>query len=115
LDALIGEVVNNIGSLHPNVTASNFAKARISNNFSDEDLASSLANMVGEVIGTISYLNAMLIGVNKAYYVGRVSQLEGVKKGLDARLKLANIGGQYNDRQGFGNAIGAIAYLNANT
>jgi hypothetical protein len=56
-----------------------------------------------------------LIGVNKAYYVGRVSQLEGVKKGLDARLKLANIGGQYNDRQGFGNAIGAIAYLNANT
>ncbi len=115
LDALIGEVVNNIGSLHPNVTASNFAKARISNNFSDEDLASSLANMVGEVIGTISYLNAMLIGVNKAYYVGRVSQLEGVKKGLDARLKLANIDGQYNDRQGFGNAIGAIAYLDANT
>jgi type II pantothenate kinase len=71
--------------------------------------------MIGEVIGTISYLNAMLIGVNKAYYVGRVSQLEGVKKGLDARLKLANIGGQYNDRQRFGNAIGAIAYLNANT
>ena len=38
LDALIGEVVNDIGSLHPDVTASNFAKARISNNFSNEEL-----------------------------------------------------------------------------
>ena len=43
LDALIGEVVNNIGSLNPDITASNFSKARNINNFNNEDIASSIS------------------------------------------------------------------------
>ena len=60
LDALIGEVVNNIGSLNPDITASNFSKARNKTNFNNEDIASSLSNMVGEVIGTVSYLKCII-------------------------------------------------------
>lgn len=115
LDSLIGEVVNNIGSLHPEITASNFAKSRSSNNFSEEDISSSLCNMIGEVIGTVSYLNALLIDVSKIYFIGRVSLLDLVRNGIDKRLKLVNISGQYEKNREFGNAIGAIAYLNANT
>ena len=115
LDALIGEVVNNIGSLNPDITASNFSKARNKTNFNNEDIASSLSNMVGEVIGTVAYLNALLIGVSNVYFIGRVSKMNIVKNGIEKRLNLAGISGNYIEKQEFGNVIGAIAYLNANT
>jgi|TARA_B110000008_G_scaffold16306_1_gene15189 type II pantothenate kinase len=111
LDFLIGDVVNEIGSLYPEITASNFAKARSNNNQKDEDIASSLSNMIGEVIGTVTYLNALLMGVDKVYFLGRTSLLDSVKKGIDQRLALAGIVGEYNSDREFGNAIGAIAYL----
>jgi type II pantothenate kinase len=115
LDALIGEVVNNIGDLDPEITASNFSKARNSSNLSNNDIASSLSNMVGEVIGTVAYLNALLLGVDNIYFIGRVSTLNTVKNGIEKRLNLAGVKGNYMENQDFGNAIGAIAYLNANT
>ncbi len=115
LDALIGEVVNKIGSLNTDITASNFSKARNKTDFNNEDIASSLSNMVGEVIGTVSYLNALLIGVSNVYFIGRVSKMGSVKNGIEKRLNLAGICGNYIEKQEFANVIGAIAYLNANT
>ena len=38
-----------------------------------------------------------------------------VKNGIEKRLNLAGISGNYIEKQEFGNVIGAIAYLNANT
>ncbi len=115
LDALIGEVVNKIGSLNTDITASNFSKARNKTDFKNEDIASSLSNMVGEVIGTVSYLNALLIGVSNVYFIGRVSKMGSVKNGIEKRLNLAGICGNFIEKQEFANVIGAIAYLNANT
>ena len=115
LDTLIGEVVNNIGSLNPDITASNFSKARNMTNFNNKDIASSISNMVGEVIGTVAYLNALLIGVSDVYFIGRVSKMLTVKNGIEKRLNLAGISGNYIEKQEFANVIGAIAYLNANT
>jgi pantothenate kinase len=71
--------------------------------------------MVGEVIGTVAYLNALLLGVDNVCFVGRVSTLNTVKNGIEKRLNLAGVKGKYMENQDFGNAIGAIAYLNANT
>ena len=115
LDSLIGEVVNNIGSLSPDITASNFSKARNKTDFNNEDIASSISNMVGEVIGTVAYLNALLIGVSNVYFIGRVSKMSTVRNGIEKRLNLAGISGNYIEKQEFANVIGAIAYLNANT
>ena len=98
----------------PEITASNFSKARNSSNFSKNDIASSLSNMVGEVIGTVAYLNALLLGIDNIYFIGRVSTLNTVKNGIEKRLNLAGVKGNYMENQDFGNAIGAIAYLNAN-
>ena len=114
LDSLIGEVVNNIGALDPEITASNFSKARDNSNLSNNDIAASLSNMVGEVIGTVAYLNALLLGVDNVYFIGRVSTLNTVKNGIEKRLNLAGVKGNYMENQYFGNAIGAIACLNAN-
>lgn len=111
MDFLISDVVNEIGSLYTEITASNFAKARTNNKQKDVDIASSLSNMIGEVIGTVTYLNALLMGVNKVYFLGRISLLDSVKNAIDQRLKLAGIVGEYKSNREFGNAIGAIAYL----
>ena len=70
---------------------------------------SSISNMVGEVIGTIAYLNALLIGVNNVYFTGRVSAMNSVRNGIEKRLNLAGVTGNYKDNQEYGNAIGAIA------
>jgi type II pantothenate kinase len=108
LDVMIGEAVNEIGNLNAEITAANFAKARNESTNSIEDIAASLCNMVGEVIGTVAYLNALLVGSNKAYFLGRTSMLSEVKKGIDARLALAGIEGIYDENRAFGNAIGVL-------
>ena len=108
VDHLIGEVVNDIGSLNPNVTASNFAKAKGVKNHNPKDIAASLTNMIGEVIGTTSYLNALLAGVDKVYFLGRLSLSEAIKEAIDQRLKLANINGIYKENREYGNVLGAL-------
>lgn len=113
VDLLIGDVVNEIGSLYPEITASNFARARNIKNISNEDIAASLSNMVGEVIGTVSYLNALLIGVQKVYFIGRVSNSNTVKKGIEDRLQLANVEGCFANNREFGNTLGALSFIKA--
>jgi type II pantothenate kinase len=113
VDLLIGDVVNEIGSLYPEITASNFARARNIKNISNEDIAASLSNMVGEVIGTVSYLNALLMGVQKVYFIGRVSNSDTVKKGIEDRLQLASVEGCFSNNREFGNALGALRFIKA--
>ncbi len=108
LDFLIGDVVNEIGSLYPEITASNFGKAKNTKNNSKEDTAASLSNMIGEVIGTISYLNALLCNENKVYFLGRTSLNKVIKNGIEDRLKLANIGGVFKENREYGNVLGAL-------
>ena len=111
LDFLIGDVVNEIGSLNSKITASNFAKAKYLDAISPDDVAASIANMVGEVIGTIGYLNAMLCNQNKVYFLGRASLNSVVKKGIEERLKLANIEGFFEVNREYANVLGALVYL----
>ena len=111
LDVMIGEAVNEIGKLNAQITASNFGKSKILVDKSQDNLSAALCNMIGEVIGTVAYLNALLIGTNKAYFLGRTSMLSEVKNGIDERLKLAGVEGIYADNRSFGNAIGVIASI----
>ena len=111
LDLLIGDVVNEIGTLSPEITAVNFGKARTSSEDSMENTSAALCNMIGEIIGTIAYLNALLIGSTRACFLGRTSYLSEVTKGIDERLELASIAGQYNDQREYGNVIGVIEQL----
>jgi len=109
IDYLIGDVVNKIGSLSPEITAVNFGKAFSSNSATIENVAASLCNMIGEVIGTISYLNAFLLGVNKVYFIGRTALLKNVQAGINERLQLAGIQGEYAENCEYANALGSIS------
>ena len=108
LDFLIGDVVNEIGSLYPEITASNFGKVKNNKNNPKEHAAASLSNMIGEVIGTISYLNALLCNENKVYFLGRTSLNRVIKTGIEDRLKLANISGVFKENREYGNVLGAL-------
>ncbi len=108
LDLLIGDVVNKIGNLSPEITAVNFGKVKNSPADTLENTASALCNMVGEVIGTVAYLNALLVGSDKACFIGRTCYLSEVIDGINQRLELAGIIGQYNDNREFGNVIGVL-------
>ena len=97
--------------MNSKITASNFAKAKYLDAISPDDVAASIANMVGEVIGTIGYLNAMLCNQNKVYFLGRASLNSVVKKGIEERLKLANIEGFFEVNREYANVLGALVYL----
>ncbi len=114
LDLLIGEVVNKIGNLSPQLTAVNFGQAKDSSSMSLEDTAAALCNMIGEVIGTVAYLNAILIGSKKACFVGRTSCLSEVINGINQRLGLAGIEGKYIENREFGNVIGVLERITRN-
>ena len=77
-------------------------------NTSKEDTAASLSNMIGEIIGTISYLNALLCNENKVYFLGRTSLNSVIKTGIEDRLKLANISGVFKENREYGNVLGAL-------
>ena len=111
LDLLIGDVVNKIGTLSPDITAVNFGKAKIASADTMENTSAAMCNMIGEVIGTVAYLNALLIGSSKACFVGRTSYLSEVVKSIDERLELADISGQYSEQREYGNVVGVIEKL----
>ena len=111
LDFLIGDVVNEIGSLYPEISASNFLKGKTSKDHNPSDIAASLSNMIGEVIGTIAYLNAIVCGQTEVYFMGRTSQIETIKKGIEDRLQLANINGIFKENREYGNVLGALRAL----
>ena len=113
LDLLIGDVVNEIGSLYPEITASNFGKAKEIEDISSDDIAASISNMIGEVIGTISYLNAMLCNEHEVYFLGRVSLSDVIKSGIEDRLALAKVNGRFEDNREYGNVLGALSYIQA--
>jgi type II pantothenate kinase len=111
LDLLIGDVVNKIGALSPDITAVNFGKAKFASADTMENTSAALCNMIGEVIGTVAYLNALLIGSSKVCFLGRTSHLSEVIKGIDQRLVLAGITGHYDDQRAYGNVIGVLEQL----
>ncbi len=108
LDLLIGDVVNKIGNLSPEITAVNFGQAKHSSTDTMENTSAALCNMIGEVIGTVAYLNALLIGSDKACFIGRTSYLTEIIRGINQRLELAGIQGKYNDNREYGNVIGVL-------
>jgi type II pantothenate kinase len=73
-----------------------------------ENTAATLCNMIGEIIGTIAYLNALLVGSEKVYFIGRTSYLSEVINGINGRLELAGIKGEYEKNREYGNVIGVL-------
>ena len=107
-------MVNKIGNLSPEITAVNFGQAKNSSADTIENTAAALCNMIGEIIGTVAYLNALLVGSEKACFIGRTSYLSEIINGINQRLELAGIEGQYCDNREYGNVIGVLESIQSN-
>jgi type II pantothenate kinase len=71
--------------------------------------------MIGEVIGTVAYLNALLVGSDKVCFIGRTSYLSEIINGINERLQLAGIKGQYSNNREYGNVIGVLESIEINS
>ena len=52
-----------------------------------------------------------MCGQTEVYFMGRTSQIETIKKGIEDRLKLANINGIFEENREYGNVLGALRAL----
>ena len=69
--------------------------------------------MIGEVIGTISYLNAMLCNEHEVYFLEESLLSDVIKSGIEDRLALAKVNGRFEDNREYGNVLGALSYIQA--
>ncbi len=111
VDLTVGDIVGGpIGLLTPDVTASNFGK--VGDVVSPEDVAAGLVNMVGQVIGTVSFFAAKSVGLHdRIILVGGLVTHEPVLRAILKPIRL--FGGKATvpkDPQ-FATAIGAALRL----
>ncbi len=111
VDLTVGDIVGGpIGLLTPDVTASNFGK--VGDVTSPEDVAAGLVNMVGQVIGTVSFFAAKSVGLqDRIILVGGLVTHEPVLRAILKPIRL--FGGKAivpKDPQ-FATAIGAALRL----
>ncbi len=88
VDLTVGDIVGGpIGLLTPDVTASNFGK--VGDVVSPEDVAAGLVNMVGQVIGTVSFFAAKSVGLeDKIILVGGLVTHEPVLRAVLKPIRL---------------------------
>ncbi|MEM2930717.1 MAG: hypothetical protein QW797_07665, partial [Thermoproteota archaeon] len=86
VDLTVGEIVGNgIGILSADMTASNLG--RVGDTSSPEDLAAGIANLVGEVVASVTFLAASKLKLeDKVILVGRVAKLPPVLKSIQRAL-----------------------------
>ncbi|NHV98260.1 MAG: pantothenate kinase [Thaumarchaeota archaeon] len=86
VDLTVGDIVGNgIGILSPEMTASNLG--RVGDTSSPEDLAAGIANLVGEVVASVTFLAASKLQLeDKVILVGRVAKLPPVLKSIQKAL-----------------------------
>lgn len=81
VDMLIGDFVETYGQLDPNITASNLS--RLNPDASDEDWAAGIANMVLQVVGTMSLLACMGQKTSGVVVTGAVAGTELSRKNFE--------------------------------
>tara|TARA_B100000927_G_scaffold72891_1_gene58036 strand:+ start:4396 stop:5211 length:816 start_codon:yes stop_codon:yes gene_type:complete len=113
VDFLIEDVVSGIDILKPNLSASNFAKVS-GGMHRKEDISKALTNMIGEIIGTVAFSNALIFQKEEICFTGRTFLEPNVKSAIDERLEIAGINGIYSDSPGFENCLGILDFVKEN-
>lgn len=88
IDLSVREIVGgNIGIIPANATASNFGKMI---NYSKEDLALGICNLVGETIGSLAYFASEKYNLEKIILIGKVTRLNSILKIIQNTSKIYN-------------------------
>lgn len=112
VDLTVGEIVGgDIGVVSANVTASNLGKIARNVQFTKEDLAAGIVNLVGQTIATAACFAAKSVNCSTIVLAGKLTRMEGIVDVIYRAADVYNLQVVLPDGGEYVSAIGAGAKL----
>ena len=116
VDLILEDVVSGpIGQLPSTTTAVNFGKiSKVDKEFSKEDIASGIINLVGQTAARIATSVAMMFQANQIVVVGRAPSFNGLKKSLEDAASITGFTPHFPEKGEYASALGALLVAEKN-
>ena len=116
VDLLLEDVVSGpIGKLPPSTTAVNFGKiTKIEDDYSKEDIAAGIVNLVGQTAARIATSVAMMLEAKQIVVVGRAPSFNGLKESLEEAASITGFTPHFPQKGEYASALGALLLAEKN-
>ena len=116
VDLILEDVVSGpIGQLPPTTTAVNFGKvAKLDTEYSKEDIAAGIVNLVGQTAARIATSVAMMFQANQIVVVGRAPSFNGLKNSLEEAASITGFTPHFPPNGEYASALGALLLAEKN-
>ena len=116
VDLILEDVVSGpIGQLPPTTTAVNFGKvAKLDTEYSKEDIAAGIVNLVGQTAARIATSVAMMFQANQIVVVGRAPSFNGLKNSLEEAASITGFKPHFPPNGEYASALGALLLAEKN-
>ena len=110
VDLILEDVVSGpIGELPKSTTAVNFGKvAKLDNNYSREDIAAGIVNLVGQTAARIATSIAMVFEAKQIVVVGRAPSFTGLRNSLEQAASITGFTPHFPKNGEYASALGAL-------
>jgi|TARA_B100001093_G_scaffold440856_1_gene441653 type II pantothenate kinase len=116
VDLILEDVVSGpIGQLPPTTTAVNFGKvAKLDTEYSKEDIAAGIVNLVGQTAARIATSVAMMFQANQIVVVGRAPSFNGLRNSLEEAASITGFTPHFPPNGEYASALGALLLAEKN-
>jgi type II pantothenate kinase len=116
VDLILEDVVSGpIGQLPPTTTAVNFGKvSKIDGEFSKEDIAAGIVNLVGQTAARIATSVAMMFKADQIVVVGRSPSFSGLRNSLEEAALITGFTPHFPKNGEYASALGALLVAEKN-
>ena len=116
VDLILEDVVSGpIGQLPSSTTAVNFGKvAKLDIEYSKEDIAAGIVNLVGQTAARIATSVAMIFGANQIVVVGRAPSFNGLRSSLEEAASITGFTPHFPPNGEYASALGALLLAEKN-
>ena len=116
VDLILEDVVSGpIGQLPPTTTAVNFGKvASLDTEYSKEDIAAGIVNLVGQTAARIATSVAMMFQANQIVVVGRAPSFNGLRNSLEEAASITGFTPHFPPNGEYASALGALLLAEKN-
>ncbi len=116
VDLILEDVVSGpIGQLPPSTTAVNFGKiTKIEDDYSKEDIAAGIVNLVGQTAARIANSVAMMFEAKQIVVVGRAPSFNGLKESLEEAASITGFTPHFPENGEYASALGALLLAEKN-
>ena len=116
VDLILEDVVSGpIGELPKSTTAVNFGKvAKLDNNYSREDIAAGIVNLVGQTAARIATSIAMVFEAKQIVVVGRAPSFTGLRNSLEQAASITGFTPHFPKNGEYASALGALLVAEKN-